>query len=96
MTWMPFSTAALRSMWSEPTPAVMHIFKFLACDYYISGGRKHRLDKEARSIIAILMRTFEIRSRVRYPGWKGVVMRTSACARESAIILCLARNSGAA
>ena len=29
-TWMPFSTAAFRSMWSEPTPAVMQIFRFFA------------------------------------------------------------------
>ena len=29
-TWMPFSTAALRSMWSEPTPAVIQIFRFFA------------------------------------------------------------------
>lgn len=53
-TWMPCSTAALRSMWSEPTPAVMQSFRFGA---------------------------FLIKSAVRYPGWKGVVMRTSAWGR---------------
>ncbi len=30
-TSMPFSTAAFRSMWSEPTPAVIQIFRFFAC-----------------------------------------------------------------
>lgn len=29
-TWILRSTAALRSTWSEPTPAVIQIFRFLA------------------------------------------------------------------
>ena len=29
-TWMPFSAAALRSTWSDPTPAVIQILRFFA------------------------------------------------------------------
>ena len=40
-TWIPFSTQAFRSTWSEPTPAVIQIFKFLACGAFALAARTH-------------------------------------------------------
>ena len=38
-TWMPCSTAALRSMWSDPTPAVTQSFRFFAYN-----GEKRKME----------------------------------------------------
>lgn len=57
-TSRPFSAAALRSTWSEPTPAVMQILRFFACQE--RAVMISRLD-----LYNTLILTFSMRSRVR-------------------------------
>jgi len=99
-TWIRLSTAAFRSMWSDPTPAVMQILRFFAyqgkdtCKRSKSiGGSSSHLSGEAipsepsrewdiysvskDSQMALQRGVFFLIKRA-HPGWKGVVMRTSA------------------